>query len=356
MRQMLAPAGPVDAPQRSARWLAAGLLAGAVLALHAWLLTRWPGAVVVAPEAARAVDLVLPQAAARDGAPADATAGEPVPERLLRPPRAVAPTAARRLPAPAAATTPPAQPSDINAAALGPPPPEDAPMPVQAPPVYATQPPPAARLRFALRRGEASGQAELDWRPDGERYVLQLQATLPQGATLDQRSEGGFDAAGLAPLRLAERRRGRAAQAANFQRTQQRITFSGPRWEHPLVPGVQDRLSWLVQLAAIAAAAPLQRGDELALQVVGARGATARWRFRVDGSGDLDTDAGRRHAVRLVREPEHLYDLRIELWLDAGDAYWPLRLRQQQVPGGEALEWTRIGVDSAGPTPRPPGP
>ena len=36
-----------------------------------------------------------------------------------------------------------------------------------------------------------------------------------------------------------------------------RITFSGPSLEYPLFPGVQDRLSWIAQLAAIAQAAVL---------------------------------------------------------------------------------------------------
>lgn len=215
-------------------------------------------------------------------------------------------------------------------------------MPADPPPVYATKLPPSAQLHYALQRGDASGQATLDWRADDAGYRLQLQATLPMGATLDQLSQGGFDESGLAPLRLADRRRGRAAQAANFQRTQRRITFSGPRWEHPLVPGVQDRLSWIVQLAAVAAASAPAPGDEYVLQVVGARGATARWRFRVSGPDRMETAAGAVDTLRLVREPEHLYDLRIELWLDPSRAHWPARLRQTQVPGGQALEWTLI--------------
>lgn len=207
-------------------------------------------------------------------------------------------------------------------------------MPADPPPVYATRTPAPATLRYALHRGNARGEATLRWQTDGPTYELALQALLPQGATLEQRSQGGFDDAGLAPLRLADRRRGRSAQAVNFQRPQGRITFSGPRWEFPLVPGVQDRLSWLVQLVAIASATPLAPGDEVALQVVGARGATGRWRFRVDPDGMAPAGP-----LRLVREPEHLYDLRLEVWLDPARGHWPARMRQAQVPGGEALEW-----------------
>jgi len=41
-----------------------------------------------------------------------------------------------------------------------------------------------------------------------------------------------------------------------------------------------------------------------------------------------------------VREPVHPHDLRLEVWLDPAGGYWPARLRQTQVPGGEPLQWT----------------
>jgi len=30
------------------------------------------------------------------------------------------------------------------------------------------------------------------------------------------------------------------------------------------------------------------------------------------------------------------------VWLDTSDGHWPLRLRQTQIPGGEALEWSLL--------------
>ncbi len=83
----------------------------------------------------------------------------------------------------------------------------------------------------------------MHWQVDAGRYVLQLQATLPQGRAIEQRSQGGFDEAGLAPEGQADRRRGRDVRAANFQREQGKISFSGPRWKWPLHGGAQDRLS-----------------------------------------------------------------------------------------------------------------
>lgn len=362
---------------RSPRVAAVLALSVAVVALHGGLLgalsAAGPRASPAMPVAAavRALDLVGPHAAVRptNGAQGDQTT-------LASPPQAESPSAAttargRRDTAPgrghvdrqahaapssgaanAANAASAAMSADTAAARIAAPPAthlpapprDDAPMTADPPPVYTTFMPAPATLRYALRRGDAHGEATLSWRPDGATYELALQAMLPEGATLDQRSQGGFDNAGLAPLRLSDRRRGRAAQAVNFQRPQARITFSGPRWEFPLVPGVQDRLSWLVQIVAIVSATPLAAGDEVALQVVGARGASSRWRFRVERDGDLP--AGTLH---LVREPEHLYDLRLDLWLDPARGHWPVRMRQAQVPGGSALEWV---LDDG---PAPPG-
>ncbi|MCW5661287.1 MAG: DUF3108 domain-containing protein [Burkholderiaceae bacterium] len=194
---------------------------------------------------------------------------------------------------------------------------------------------------FVLRSGAHSGEARLSWRADGERYGLSLHATLPTGREVEQHSEGGFDAAGLAPLRLADRRRGRDVRAANFQREHGKVTFSGPRWELPLEAGTQDRLSWLVQLAALVGGGgeALRDGGELAMWVVGARGTASHWRFEVRGLQRVEIDQQEVDAWWLVREPAHPYDLRVEVWLSPQQGHWPLRLRQTQIPGGEPLDW-----------------
>jgi hypothetical protein len=208
-------------------------------------------------------------------------------------------------------------------------------------PIYPTRIPPSTRLHFRLQRGAAIGEASLHWRVDGAGYELELLASMPQGRTVEQRSQGGFDDAGLAPLRLADRRRGRDVRAANFQREHGKISFSGPRVEWPLFGGAQDRLSWLVQLVAIASApGSMREGAEVSMWVAGARGAFGIWRFEVRGRESLATAGGDALVWRLVREPAHPYDMRLEVWLDPARDHWPLRMRQTQVPGGEPLEWT----------------
>ena len=218
-------------------------------------------------------------------------------------------------------------------------------------PTYAADPPPAFSARYTVLRGEASGHGVLHWQPSGDGYVARFDADLGAHSYVWE-SRGGYDAAGLAPLRFTDRRARRGAQAANFQRDgvggPPRIGYSGPPLEHPLPPGAQDRLSWIVQLAAIARARtePWVGGESISLYVSGARGDADRWDFIVAGIDDIAAPRGAaRPAVRLLREPRRRYDVRVEVWLDAASGHLPLRVRTTPTGGAPAQEWLR---DEAG--------
>jgi hypothetical protein len=312
-------------------WRAAVLVAAVVLvhALVLQLATRAPNqSMLRAPSIElRPVWVAAPKVEPVVVEPALATAVAAAPPQSTQRPaaRPSRPHPARNEPAPTALT---AARIETPSAHIAPQPP--------------TRVPPSTELVFALQQGAQNGAARLTWRADGQRYALSLQATLPSGRALEQHSEGGFDAAGLAPLRLADRRHGRDVRAANFQREHGKITFSGPRWELPLEAGTQDRLSWLLQLVALVGGTTdgLRDGSELAMWVVGARGAASHWRFEVRGQQPIELDGRMIGAWWLVREPAHPYDLRVEVWLGTQpEEQWPLRLRQTQVPGGEPLEW-----------------
>ena len=211
---------------------------------------------------------------------------------------------------------------------------------VTAVPVYATQLPPAGRWRYRMQRGPVIGAAELRWAPQGDlRYEMELTGRVAGVTMLEWASQGQLDAAGVAPERLAIRRRGRDRQAVNFQREAGKITFSGPTHELALLPGVQDRLSWMVQLSAVVAAAPERygAGASVVLFVAGARGDADLWTFVVQGVETLDA----RPTLKLVREPRRRYDTRAEVWLDPADHFVPLRLVQTPTGGGAALELHR---------------
>ncbi|WP_144289933.1 DUF3108 domain-containing protein, partial [Ideonella sp. A 288] len=205
----------------------------------------------------------------------------------------------------------------------------------EPPPLYATRPPAPARLRYAARLGDRNGEATLDWQHDGSGYRLALAVQGADGPLLAQTSHGGFDAAGLAPERFVDQRRGRGGRAANFERETGRIRFSGPRHDHPAWPGAQDRLAWVAQLAAIASAAGGLPAT-VSIFVVDARGAGDLWTFIAQGAERVDTPAGPVTATRVLREPRHLHDWRVEAWLDPQRGHWPVRLRMT-VPRGNAL-------------------
>ena len=273
----------------------------------------------------------------------------PAPTNVLPAPLESAPAAraeaAAAATAPRSRTTLPAMVAAVPAAA--PRSDDAAPAPLADPatlsvdiPIYATRLPPAGQWRYRMQRGLVVGEAELAWAPHGDAgYVLRLQGRVAGITMLDWASQGQLDVAGVAPERFAVRQRGRDRQAANFQREAGKITFSGPTHELPLLPGAQDRLSWMLQLPGVVAAAPERfgAGASVVLFVAGARGGADVWTFVVQGVERL----GEVPALKLVREPQRLYDTRAEVWLDPAAHYLPLRVVQTPSGGGAALELQR---------------
>ena len=275
------------------------------------------------------------------------TTAEPTPTQEARSTLAQPNTAASAASAPAFAPVPPASAAvvltDAAAAAAsdasqaipdsGPATAPEAEDGGQPPPVYATRPPPPVRLQFDLRRGPLRGDAEFSWSLSGQspgQYQLSMTGQAFGVTVLNWLSTGGFDGAGLAPERFLDRRRSRDQRAANFQRAAGKITFSGPPIELPLVPGAQDRLSWLVQLAAIVNAAPgsFPPGARISLFVVGARGDGDLWHFSVEAREDIRLPMGAvQGALRLKREPRRPYDTGGEVWLDPARHHLPVRVR-----------------------------
>lgn len=198
------------------------------------------------------------------------------------------------------------------------------------PPVYPTTVPGPLRLRYAAQVNGVAAEADLEWAHDGQRYRLDLRVRGPTGNLVEQRSEGGFDAAGLAPERFVDRRRGRLVGAAHFRRDVGRISFSGPAIDYQAWPGSQDRLAWLPQFVAVLAAAPSPPA-ELRFFVADARGAAQAWVFRAAGSEAVAVDGGMVQALKYAREPPRLDDLRIGVWVDPAAGWWPVQI-DWQVP------------------------
>ncbi len=351
-------------PPESGRRRAFVLLAVAVLALHAGLLGSIdPGAPAPAGPRAPAVQLgALP--------PAPPVAVAPAPLATVAPPEGAAPPPKPRAPAPRRA--PPAQRAPVERVV-----PVEVPAPAAsqataasdaaaetvatafspvvagisaapapaasadaALPTYRTRMPPAATLRYDLQRGLVGGSGELRWQPAGARYELRLEASVIGIHVLTQVSQGGFDAAGVAPQRFTDQRVRKPVQAANFQRQAGKVTFSGPSLEVPLRPGVQDRLSWMIQLAAVAAAEPSLREPQakVVLEVVGARGDAGLWVFRCLGAEAFDAAAGRIDGVRYARETSGPHETGAEVWLDPTRHFLPVRATIRNGAEGEVLD------------------
>jgi hypothetical protein len=216
----------------------------------------------------------------------------------------------------------------------------------QPPPVYVTRLPPPFRWTYALRRGAMSGQAELSLKRPGAGSELELKGNVLGMEVLGMTSRGSVAALGFMPERFVDRRRGKDRLAANFDHAAGRITYSGPPVTQPLLPGAQDRLSWMVQLAAIIDAAPERYpvGSRVALSVSGARGDVDTWTFNVQGRQRLTLPGGAvAEAVRLTREPRRPYDTQVETWLDPAQHHLPVRARLTVLPGGETLELSLAG-------------
>jgi len=248
--------------------------------------------------------------------------------RAVRAAAAVAAPAAR---APAATrpgpeTAPPAEPPAAEGSEL---------------PTYPTRIAGAFRHGYELRRGALIGAAELHWQPSPEGYSLELRGGAGGVEAIGLVSRGGFDPAGLAPERLVDRRRGRDRSAANFDRVNGRITFSGPQVSYGLPPGAQDRLSWMLQLAGIVEADPARFGPgaRITLFVAGARGDGEPWAFGVLAREPVElADGSAIEALRLRREPVRPYDTRVEVWLDPARGHLPVRTHVDTVPPTQALE------------------
>ena len=375
------PHRPPGLRASEAAWAAAGAVLVHVMVLGAWAADRTPeglrgdaslevpaSAVTLAPPLSHRVapvearSLPVPSSPAPQAVPA----AVPVERRAARatiPPGSAAVSAPETVPAVVPAAVPTAQaseaPKSVDVPAQASPVSEAAPaalLPVAQPtepraapaadddpppPVYATRVPPPFRLTYALRRGALSGQAELTLQRAGSGYELELKGTALGLEVLGLRSQGSLGPHGLMPERFVDRRRGRDRLAANFDHGAGRITYSGSAASQPLGLGAQDRLSWMVQLAAILEAAPARHGtgSRIAVSVSGARADVDTWTFIVQDRQRLSLPGGAVvEALRLTREPRRPYDTQVEVWMDPAQHHLPVRARLTVLPGGETLE------------------
>jgi hypothetical protein len=292
-------------------------LTALVLLLHWLVLMGAPGVTALSDGGLKRYFLVRKLPVLQDAAPARS---EPVAAAhpAGRPAASVSPPKPRpqahgaySVPAPVPAPAPGAQPAAIAMAA-------------------------STRLLYQVT-GESKGlgyraQSVLLWQQDGQRYDLRLDLGPSAPGSRTQTSTGSITPQGLAPTRFSDKVRGE--QAAHFERDLGQVIFSANTRSAALLPGAQDRLSLLFQLAALWAGDPQRfpEGSTLAVQTVGAREAPT-WLFEVGGSETLSLPGGELQGIRLTRSPVGEYDQRVELWLAPALGYLPVRLRLTQANG-----------------------
>jgi hypothetical protein len=199
-----------------------------------------------------------------------------------------------------------------------------------------------AELVYSVRRGPLAGKGRLVWRQDGSAYSASLEARLPVlGAIFTETSTGGFDSHGLAPQRHTERRLRRSERALSMTRDAAgngTLSFSSSTQKLALPPGTQDRVSWLVQLAAVFGAASASPGTPrlppgVSLPVASVNGDLRIWQFRLLPPGAAD--GGLLHLERRPAPGE--FDTTAEVWLDPARHAWPVKVVLSDA-GAEALE------------------
>lgn len=210
----------------------------------------------------------------------------------------------------------------------------------EVPPTYRTSLPPGGTLHYVMRKGAYSGTGELVWRPGANGYEAKLQGRVAGMTIMTWVSKGQLDSTGIVPVRYTDERLGRAVQAADFQRDAGKISYSGPKRgeDEKLVAGAQDRLTWMIQVAAIAQADPklVAPGGRISMFVTGARSDAEVWHFTVQGKEDVVVGGAALKTIKLMREPRKPNDTKVEVWLEPTRNYLPVKARLSKE--GDALD------------------
>ncbi len=173
--------------------------------------------------------------------------------------------------------------------------------------------------------------AELGWQQDGASYDAKLSFGA-FGLRRVQTSRGQITVDGLAPTRFSDKYRSEIA--AHFVREKGQVTFSANTPDAPLLAGAQDRLSVVLQLAAMVAGDPERfvRASTITLQIIGPRDVDI-WLFTVEEDETLSLPGGPQATRKLVRNPRREFDQKVELWLAPALGYLPARIRITEANG-----------------------
>jgi hypothetical protein len=206
---------------------------------------------------------------------------------------------------------------------------------------YRVNLPPPASFELDVKRTDPDGKkwtgsATMSWQNDGIHYKVGLDVgitVLFRVNLLMLNSEGLIDDAGISPVTMREKRRGRSETATHFNQEQGRISFSASERSFPLLPGAQDKATVPFQLAAIGRADVNQFGSDVDI-LVGEDKAATIYRFQLVGEEELETGMGKLVTWRLARPPRPgSYNARLDIWLAPSLNWYPVQIRNTEGNG-----------------------
>ncbi|NHZ96774.1 DUF3108 domain-containing protein [Massilia sp. CCM 8734] len=210
--------------------------------------------------------------------------------------------------------------------------------------------PPSADLNFDVARtdrdgGTWSGLSTISWKHAAGAYKLSMEASV---SVLVARvnlvllsSEGTVGPSGIVPRSATEKRRGKTQTATHFGGPDGKITFSASERSYPMVPGAQDKGSFLMQLAAIGRAdsAQLASGVEL---FVGEEKDANPFAFVLVGQEEINTPMGRMATWHVARPPRPgAYNSRLDIWLAPAHNWYPVQIRNTESNGSVTTQTIR---------------
>lgn len=203
--------------------------------------------------------------------------------------------------------------------------------------------PPAASMQFDVI-GKVKGipyqtRAQLQWRPQGQRYEASQELQIPVIGSRRQSSIGAITKQGLQPEIFLDR--SRKEHSTTLDAAARTIRFSRNGSTLPWEAGIQDRISVFFQVAGWMAAAPQRypAGTQIRVQTVSSS-RLATWTFTVQQTETLQLRAGTLAAVRLqhVSDSPHDDDLQSSLWLAPSLGYLPVRIHLSEDAGRDELD------------------
>lgn len=226
----------------------------------------------------------------------------------------------------------------------------------EAPPAEPVKPalkvslPPSAELNFDVARtdrdgGTWSGLSTISWKQAAGAYKLTMEASV---SVLVARvnlvlltSEGALGAGGIEPRTTTEKRRGKSQTATHFGGPDGKITFSASERSYPMVPGAQDKASFLMQLAAIGRADSAQFANGVEL-FVGEEKDANPFGFVLVGQENINTPMGQLATWHLARPPRPgAYNSRLDIWLAPAHNWYPVQIRNTESNGSVTTQTIR---------------